>query len=66
MRASRPAPATVRWNAEGNRLADLNFPFFSTDAADVTNVIACNLSMRREDALLGVYMGTRTSADRLL
>ena len=45
------SPAPIPWDARGNRLADLNFPFFSTHAADVTNVIACNLSMRRDDAL---------------
>jgi GT2 family glycosyltransferase len=41
----------IRWKASSDRLAELNFPFFSTDAAEVTNVIACNLSMRRNDAL---------------
>lgn len=44
-------PADVQFEGGRDRIADLSFPFFSTNASDVTNVIACNLSIRREAAI---------------
>lgn len=44
-------PTDIRREGGVDRIADLNFPFFSIHASDVTNVIACNLSVHRRSAI---------------
>lgn len=45
------SPTEITHPTLRDRIDDLDFPFHSTRAADVTNVIACNLSMRRGTAI---------------
>ena len=44
-------PTDIRREGGLDRIADLNFPFYSIHASDVTNVIACNLSVDRDAAI---------------